>query len=1058
MDSKIETRLKAYQSRENIEIFFDIIGKLINDLGITKDDTRFCLNVRNESNRQRISVNINSRLIGGIRNEKNKDFIMFMLYVEDAQNLKKQGVDLKSDFLDFKNAKELDNTQTYFLAIDELTVHEKEIYPKWLKCCSDYLPTQTSSQYRIHHIPELYELVVDKDYRNNKLNEILGAENTLDNIIATIITEPHFQKIINEQDFYLEKGRSLFQKLIAFDLSKIKSKAENLLNNFPSTFKHIELIEKEEDTDFKELLILLGNITAYCDAKAYNKVQWNEYEEKRVISKANLSQAKWVYNFLLFKLNDNSLIGLENKVDNAFKKSIEYLQNPIVSYPITSNNHRGLITEYFRLSSESEIPTLFEKFTRLVKNVENITALIANILYHPRIKKFWMESIVGIMANDSTGWQENTIKKMKDGSYNACVLWNSKRPTGTNNTIKMLKALLEDEGQFYFYYAINGLVKYRATIIDFVENQQELDKADWNSKYSHILNFSDDFTEYVDENKKASIVFLASSIEEIESLSIDDFVFYKSEKPRQDNISPIKSIHTNTIEIKNNSSSSNMEDKHPLNQILYGSPGTGKTYHTINHAVAIIESKKLEIVAQETREDIKDRYNTYVNEGKIVFTTFHQSMSYEDFIEGIKPIEPKIEGGNISYKIVDGIFKEICKKAVVRNNDIFKVLEKFKTEISEDEGKEPITIKSPTTTFDVIYKYGNVLHVSPLNTSKKEKPWYSVNIDNIISYYNTGVLTGTNQTYTREIADFLIKNRNLDRNDNSIEPSDKVPNYVIIIDEINRGNVSAIFGELITLIEESKRQGNTEALEVTLPYSKEKFSVPKNVYIIGTMNTADRSVEALDTALRRRFSFVEMQPNLQILNRFYSDWYYANFDALWNLSWNDPIWVSFEERFVSILVDSKAYTNISDKEVENFYKSNKSTKEFSNFFSSKGIKYLPVEVLRVINDRIDYLLNKDHTIGHSYFLDVKSIGDLEKSFFKNIIPLLQEYFYGDYTKMSLVIGEGFFESLKEKQKVKFAKGVGDAEIPDRIVVNLKTQWEEGEFLNAIHILLGNGTK
>jgi hypothetical protein len=169
--------------------------------------------------------------------------------------------------------------------------------------------------------------------------------------------------------------------------------------------------------------------------------------------------------------------------------------------------------------------------------------------------------------------------------------------------------------------------------------------------------------------------------------------------------------------------------------------------------------------------------------------------------------------------------------------------------------------------------------------------------------------------------------------------------YALFIDEINRGNVSAIFGELITLIEDTKRAGMPDALELTLPYSKDKFSVPPNLYIIGTMNTADRSVEALDTALRRRFSFEEMLPDIKELH-----------------------------------YEIYGYTVSS--------------------------------ILETINKRIEKLLDRDHCIGHAYFLhkDEHSIID---SFYRNIIPLLQEYFFGDYGKIGLVLGNGFVRKKLE---------------------------------------------
>jgi 5-methylcytosine-specific restriction protein B len=173
-------------------------------------------------------------------------------------------------------------------------------------------------------------------------------------------------------------------------------------------------------------------------------------------------------------------------------------------------------------------------------------------------------------------------------------------------------------------------------------------------------------------------------------------------------------------------------------------------------------------------------------------------------------------------------------------------------------------------------------------------------------------------------------------------PRVKIPNRVFIIDEINRGNISKVFGELITLIEPTKRIGAKEQLRATLPYSGQSFGVPDNVYLIGTMNTADRSIALIDTALRRRFSFVEMQPDSATLK--------------------------------DVLVDG---IDIS-------------------------------EMLDTINKRITVLLDREHTIGHSYLLPLKSDPTLERlaAIFENtIVPLLQEYFYDDYEKIQLVLGD-----------------------------------------------------
>jgi 5-methylcytosine-specific restriction protein B len=191
------------------------------------------------------------------------------------------------------------------------------------------------------------------------------------------------------------------------------------------------------------------------------------------------------------------------------------------------------------------------------------------------------------------------------------------------------------------------------------------------------------------------------------------------------------------------------------------------------------------------------------------------------------------------------------------------------------------------------------------------------------------------------------------------ENSSNLP-YVLIIDEINRGNIAQIFGELITLIEDDKRIGCKEALEVMLPYSKERFGVPPNLYIIGTMNTADRSVEALDTALRRRFSFQFMPPMIEEIP------------------------------------------------------------ENAERISLR-------KVVQAINERLTYLLDADHQIGHSYFMDATT-EEAVRSVFKNkIIPLLKEYFYNDYGKIRLVLGDHF---VRPSSKPRFA--VDDDEIEREI--------------------------
>lgn len=392
-----------------------------------------------------------------------------------------------------------------------------------------------------------------------------------------------------------------------------------------------------------------------------------------------------------------------------------------------------------------------------------------------------------------------------------------------------------------------------------------------------------------------------------------------------------------------NTTEENNTMKQPLNQILYGPPGTGKTYNTINKALELIG----ETVEGETRSNLKDLFDIKVSEGQIVFTTFHQNMSYEDFIEGIKP---DTVNNNVIYKIEDGIFKKLCSKAsekkTSKNFD-----ESYAKFIDEVLTKGSITLETPThkKKFSVIIN-SNETAVAIPETEKKTNMGVTKEMSR--DYIINGAIRDW-KPYTTSIGEYIKKHYPVDIEE--VNNSNK--KFVIIIDEINRGNVSKIFGELITLIEESKRYGKSEALTAKLPYSKKEFSVPDNVYILGTMNTADRSVEALDTALRRRFDFIEMMPKYDLIES----------------------------------------AKIADYQINGYY---------------------AFDILETINNRLEVLLGRDHLIGHSFFLldENETIEPKVKSaFYKNIIPLLQEYFYGDYNKIGLVLGSGF---VKKNEVVK----------------------------------------
>lgn len=474
------------------------------------------------------------------------------------------------------------------------------------------------------------------------------------------------------------------------------------------------------------------------------------------------------------------------------------------------------------------------------------------------------------------------------------------------------------------------------------------------------------------------------------------------------------------------------------NMILYGPPGTGKTYSTVVYAVAIIEGKTFDEVKEESYTEVLKRYNQYKEEGLIAFTTFHQSYGYEEFIEGIRPVldDSDEEQNNLQYQITPGLFKAFCDRAsrpslkqakqdigLNSSPNIWKVslegtgenktrtecLENGHIRIGYDKYGENITDETiydvggktvvsafvskmrigdivlscfSSTTIDAIGvitsdyewhdEYDNYKRLRKVN-------WLVKDIKEDVVEINNGKTLTTGSVYKLNIQLANIMNIITKYAADTIEVEEAKKNYVFVIDEINRGNISKIFGELITLIEETKRTGMDEETSVTLPYSGEKFSVPSNVHILGTMNTADRSIALMDTALRRRFQFVEMMPDTNVLRDLGAD-------------------------------------KVGDLDV--------------------------ALMLEKINERITYLYDREHTIGHAFFTKIAKVPTVEtlaEIFSKSIIPLLQEYFYEDYNKIQLVLGDNakiddnhkFILDTDVKVRNVFKGNVDDIDLPEK---------------------------
>jgi len=458
-------------------------------------------------------------------------------------------------------------------------------------------------------------------------------------------------------------------------------------------------------------------------------------------------------------------------------------------------------------------------------------------------------------------------------------------------------------------------------------------------------------------------------------------------------------------------------DAPPLNQILYGPPGTGKTHNTIDEALAILDPAYLD-ANRADRVKLRTRFKELEASQHVRLVTFHQSFSYEDFVEGLRA-EPDEATGQLKFLPVDGVFKTICDAATtkvvvdqvpevdVSGNAIWKMSlgnrseENYVYKECIAQGRillgwgSGIDFSSAGTKSDIIAAFSE----KGFNYTTADYPVTAVNAfvlkmqvgdvvvvsDGNSKFRAIGQITGDYAYLPREHEDdefsqsravrwlkvfepsspcsaimsnnFMMKAiyrlgpdvidreklRELLSTKVSGIPVQKAPDArVLIIDEINRGNISRIFGELITLIEPSKRAGGAETLSVMLPYSKKPFSVPNNLYLIGTMNTSDRSLSGLDIALRRRFVFKEMPPRPELL-------------------------------------------------------------------AGVEVQGVPIDkLLEIMNLRIEALLDREHCLGHAYFLPLKadsSIARLAQIFSEQIVPLLKEYFFEDWDRIRWVLND-----------------------------------------------------
>ncbi len=405
------------------------------------------------------------------------------------------------------------------------------------------------------------------------------------------------------------------------------------------------------------------------------------------------------------------------------------------------------------------------------------------------------------------------------------------------------------------------------------------------------------------------------------------------------------------------------------NLILYGPPGTGKTYSVVNHSLAIIDGRDPS-VKQSAADRERYRELQQGSAAQIEFVTFHQSFSYEDFVEGIRPSLSEEESADLAYRLVPGVFRRMAERARKNYENSRKSVTELATERTAEQVLADFADHVRERLDEGEYRINDKVYVMEVDEGafrytgeawNRHQGGIRMKFSDLIAMYKARVSSRQEVKELEELSGLAQQHATyyllMYQHMKAYEAAHQVPaegaveeqrkEYVLVIDEINRGNVSRVLGELITLIEPDKRIGERQETWVQLPYSHERFALPPNLHIVGTMNTADRSLAALDTALRRRFEFEEMLPEASLLQE-----------------------------------------------------------------TEDGIDLR--RLLERINARIEALIDRDHLIGHAWLMDVGDVTGLRNAFQHRIVPLLQEYFFDDLSRIAMVLESSYEEGVLTK--------------------------------------------
>lgn len=918
-------------------------------------------------------------------------------------------------------------SKEYYLVFDD-----KLYPPKYIISKANEYANGEFLNHREFNAKQARDFVEERNFKIRKIDKHLT------NKIEEAINSDFIQMLKNENKYYFQKlldvkDKFLNHKIPNKQLEYILKEYENFTTG---TFEDFVIFYDDVEEDF---LNILGEFISYLDEKAAGKVKWNKYEDSRTIAQAGVRQDRWVDHLIKFKINTNHV------PSDSIHNALNYAIYPSKNVTILSENHRKKLSQflfeeaYNKENFTQNFINFFEPFDIEVNNQLNYTYLLSGIVYSENFKQLWkpkaekrdsiyseFEKFLGVEDYDEK-MIETYLNSIKDKLPKYFQKIKKEKFNPANLNVEYLKTVLQVTTK-NFGGSFNGKLIFQDFLKDYInlneENTMEMaeifkqfkqyldeERKDLasSSKQTYVLNAVGEITKYYKVYYKTDIASLPVNYILVKQLSkmIGKVTGYKGIASFQSFIKFLVKKHPKP---KNTT----------LNKIFFGPPGTGKTFRIIEDYITAAETHIEKVDASKKMIDLKKGFwHLAPGEGGYLWEDLKKNdyLGYEwcsHYLGDLSKVsrdEPHWDMKKRFSKVKEGDY--ICIISGKKFYALARALHSYDLDKSKNLDFDFQTIKVEWVKKFEQPELLNTYSTQSFSNLKGSKRWQSLldalesqdiypkdkegkEVKKSVKNYS---LVSFHQSFSYE--DFIegikpdLENEDNDESDiryiiqdgifkQSCDKAARLAGYedlyscledtkegrlqsfqnalpfYLLIDEINRGNISAIFGELITLIEKDKRLGNDYELMTDLPYSKKQFGVPANLHIIGTMNTADRSVEALDTALRRRFSFIEVAPNTDILK------------------------------------DKHTTSGVIESDID------------------------LIKLLEKINERIELLINKDHKIGHSYFLKVSSLKGLKKVFTDKVIPLLEEYFYGDYGKIGLVLGSRFVEKVEDKNKTDFA--------------------------------------